>query len=54
MHANTIVDAVGESWFVAKAMDVVQVDGESGVSAVDSRARQGTQGSNESCKWLGV
>ena len=51
MHANTVMDAVGESWFVAKAMDVVQVDGESGVSLVDSGARQGTQGSDESCRW---
>ena len=39
MHTNTIAYTVGESGFVAKAMNVVIVDGEGVVRSIDSRAR---------------
>ena len=48
VHPNSIVDAVRESRLIAKAVDIIQVDGHVSVSSVESGARQGTQCTNKS------
>ena len=54
VHSYSIVYAVRKSWFITKAVDIIQVDGEIPVGSIKGRARQGSSCTNKSYTESGV